>query len=99
VIEFTEVRRLGEALLSVLNREGGPSLGCDRASLEWLDGYIERNRPVFSEDRRRHGAVAFGYVLGEAIIRAFGVRLGVQPALRGVDGGRGAVALHREPNW
>jgi hypothetical protein len=74
VIEFAEVQNLGEQLLWAMKatKACDLSLSYDRQSLDWLDGYIERNRHIFSEERRYHWAISFGYILGEAIIRAFG---------------------------
>lgn len=72
-IPFHELKKRGEVLLDHL-REFNPMLGYDDASIQWLDGYIQRNRHVFSDEGRYGVALGFGYVLGETIIRAVGGR-------------------------
>ena len=72
-LPFDDVRQSGEHLLEVL-REFNPDLGCDAASVEWLDGYVERNRHVFTDQGRYGAALGFGYVLGETLCRMFGGR-------------------------
>jgi hypothetical protein len=47
-------------------------LGYDRKSVEWLDGYIERNRAEFTGEQRERLVFAFGAFLGEAIITTYG---------------------------
>ena len=70
-ILFDEIRKRGELLLEHL-KEFYPALGFDEASVEWLDGYMDRNRHVFSDEGRYGVALGFGYVLGETMIRLFG---------------------------
>ena len=72
LVPFTEIRRRGETLLEGA-REFNGSLCYDEASVKWLDGFIARNLRNFSDADNRYGAaMAFGYALGEAMIRAFG---------------------------
>jgi hypothetical protein len=49
-----------------------PRLDYDCDSIEWLDGFIDRNRHLFSEDKRYGIAMGLGYVLGQTIIRDVG---------------------------
>lgn len=53
-------------------REFNPDLTYDEASIEWLEGYVQRNKHVFSEEGRYGVAIAFGFVLGEVMIRTIG---------------------------
>lgn len=69
-----ELRDRGERIRGHFNRELDISLDYDKHIVEWLDGYINRNRHVFSGDQKYGWAVAFGYILGEAVIRVFGGR-------------------------
>jgi hypothetical protein len=69
-----ELRDRGERIRRHFNKELDLSLDYDQQAVEWLDGYINRNRHVFSGDKKYGWAVAFGYVLGEAVIRVFGGR-------------------------
>src|SRR5687768_1680533 len=70
-IPFDDVRTYGEQLLEIL-REFNPDLTYDEASVEWLDGYVERNRHIFTDEGRYGVALGFGYVLGETMRRQFG---------------------------
>jgi len=70
-IPFEEVRQLGEQLLEIL-RDCNPSLDYDEQSIEWLEGYIGRNRGSLSEDKRYGWAIGIGYVIGETMIASFG---------------------------
>jgi hypothetical protein len=67
-----ELRNGGERIRLFLSEKLQLSLDYDQPTVEWLDGYIERNRHVFSEDKKHGWALAFGYILGEAIVRVFG---------------------------
>lgn len=55
-------------------KEKFPEVALDNstATVEWIEGYISRNRNVFSEERRYGWAVSFGYLIGESIIAVFG---------------------------
>jgi hypothetical protein len=53
-------------------REFNPDLTYDDASIEWLEGFAQRNRDVFSEKGRYGVAIGFGFVLGEVMIRTIG---------------------------
>jgi hypothetical protein len=67
-----ELRDCGENLRLFFNKDLELSLDYDKSTVEWLDGYIDRNRHVFSDDKRYGWALAFGYIVGEALVRAFG---------------------------
>jgi hypothetical protein len=67
-----ELRESGERIRTFFNSDLRLSLDYDAASVEWLSGYIDRNREVLSEEMRYGWALAFGYILGESIIRVFG---------------------------
>jgi len=69
-----ELRDRGERVRVFFNTELQLDLDYDRATVEWLDGYIDRNRDIFSGDKRYGWAMAFGYILGESIVREFGAR-------------------------
>ena len=69
-----ELRDCGERIRVFFNGELQLSLDYDGTTVEWLDGYIDRNRHVLSDDKKYGRAMAFGYIIGEAIVRVFGGR-------------------------
>ncbi len=69
-----ELRDRGERIKLFFNTDLQLALDYDTPTVEWLDGYIDRNRHEFSDDKRYGWALAFGYILGESIVRVFGGR-------------------------
>jgi hypothetical protein len=69
-----ELRDRGERIRLFFNADLQLSLDYDRPTVEWLDGYIDRNRHVFSDDKRYGWALAFGYILGECMVKVFSGR-------------------------
>lgn len=69
-----ELRDRGERIRVFFNVELRLALGYDRPTVEWLGGYIDRNRDVLSEDMKYGWALAFGYIVGEAMVRVLGGR-------------------------
>jgi hypothetical protein len=52
--------------------ELGVKLDLDEESIEWIDGYINRNRESLDNDTKEKLIDIFGSFLGEAIIKNFG---------------------------
>jgi hypothetical protein len=70
-VPFAEIRRRGELVLEQM-KQLNPALDYNEASIEWLDGYIRRNHHTLTEEHLYSWAVAFGYILGETMVRTFG---------------------------
>jgi hypothetical protein len=67
--QFTDLAR---NLISTLSEMLGVTLKYDRASVEWMDGYIERIRPTLDESSVNGLANSIGSFLGECIIANHG---------------------------
>ena len=61
-----------ELVINGVGRMCGVHLDYDEKSVEWLDGYIERNRKDFDEETIKKMTSIFGSFLGECIRRNFG---------------------------
>jgi hypothetical protein len=73
----TEFKRLAQNLMDTFKRDLGVTLTYDEQSLEYLDGYIARNREAIREKTggQPRGIVnAIGSFLGECIIASYGGR-------------------------
>lgn len=71
-ITFEEIKDSGEKTKVHFNEKLDAHLTNDRASVEWIDGYIQRNREVLSPERYVGWSIAFGYLVGEAMIKEYG---------------------------
>src|SRR5262249_28765069 len=67
-----ELRDSGERIRLLFNEHLQLSLDYDEPTVAWLDGYIDRKRHVFSDDKKYGWALAFGFILREAMVRVFG---------------------------
>lgn len=67
-----QIKLLAERLISTLSEKLGVSLEYDRASVEWLGGYIERVRPHLDESSIDGLTGSIGSFLGECIIANHG---------------------------
>jgi hypothetical protein len=72
-LTLEEIREQGEKIRAFFKGKF-PELELDNtpSTVEWIEGYISRNRDVFSEERRYGWAIAFGYMVGETIIAVHG---------------------------
>jgi hypothetical protein len=67
-----QIKDLAQNLIGTLSEMLGVNLKYDRASVEWLDGYIERIRPTLDETSVNGLANSIGSFLGECIIANHG---------------------------
>ena len=66
------IKDLAENLISTLSGMLGVQLKYDRASVEWIDGYIERTRPNLEASAVDGLSNSIGAFLGECIIANHG---------------------------
>lgn len=66
------MKDLAGKLVSTLSEKLGINLKYDRASVEWMDGYIERIRPGIEESAVAGLSHSIGAFLGECIIANHG---------------------------
>jgi len=72
-ITLEEVREAGERIRAFMKSKfPEPALDNSTATVQWIEGYISRNRQVFSEEKRYGWAIALGYLVGESIIAVYG---------------------------
>jgi hypothetical protein len=71
-ITFEEIKSAGEMVIARFNKDFEANLAFNAESVEWVEGYIQRNREVLSKEYRISWSISFGYLLGEAIISAYG---------------------------
>jgi hypothetical protein len=69
-----QIKFLAQRLISTLSEKLGVDLKYDRASVEWLDGYIERVRVHLDESSIDGLTGSIGSFLGECIIANYGGR-------------------------
>jgi hypothetical protein len=67
-----QIKALAQNLISTLSEKLGVNLKYDRASVEWMDGYIERIRPNLEESAVLGLSNSIGAFLGECIIENHG---------------------------
>ncbi|HYN85772.1 MAG TPA: hypothetical protein VER32_10985 [Pyrinomonadaceae bacterium] len=68
-----EFKRLAEFFIATMRANVGVELGYDESSVEWADGFVERQRERFRDDAT--GLVnVVGSFLGECVIANFGGR-------------------------
>ena len=67
-----QIKELAQKLIDTCSEKLGVQLSYDRASVEWLDGYIERIRPHLDESSIGGVANSIGAFLGECIIANYG---------------------------
>jgi hypothetical protein len=67
-----EYRAAAENVVSQLRDDLGVELKYDEASIEWLDGYINRIRTQLNKEAYLGLATALGAYVGETIIRTYG---------------------------
>lgn len=71
-LDFEELRRSGEKLLSELNHEFGQNLGYNSKTVAWLDEHTSRIRDTLSEGHIEELARSIGYIIGQSIIEEYG---------------------------
>jgi hypothetical protein len=67
-----QIKGLARNLISTLSEKLGVDLKYDRASVEWMDGYIERIRTTLDESSVNGLANSIGSFLGECIVANHG---------------------------
>jgi hypothetical protein len=67
-----QMKELAQKLISTLSEQLGVSLKYDRASVEWMDGYIARIRPSLEVSAIIGLSNSIGAFLGECIIANHG---------------------------
>jgi hypothetical protein len=67
-----QIKELARTFISRCSEKLGVNLEYDRASVEWVDGYIERVRPHLDEPSIDGLASWIGSFLGECIIANYG---------------------------
>ena len=67
-------REMAEKLIATMGAQSGLELGYDDASVEWVDGFIERQRVRFSGDEAQGLVNVIGAFLGECVIANDGGR-------------------------
>ena len=70
--QYENIRKNAELVVKVFAENDGVELDFDESSVEWLDGYIERNRENFDEETVRGLVNVLGSFLGECICRNYG---------------------------
>jgi hypothetical protein len=73
---MSEMRALAEHCVAVFREQGIADLRFDEAAVEWIDGYIERQRvnnsANLTEEFRQGLSNSLGAVVGECIIATYG---------------------------
>ena len=67
-----QIKDLAQKLVSTLSERLGVQLRYDRASVEWVDGYIERVRLNLDESSIVGLTTSIGSFLGECVIANYG---------------------------
>jgi hypothetical protein len=67
-----EFKRLAALFISTMSQAAGVELKLDEPSIEWADGFIERQRTLHGEDENRGMSNVIGSFLGECIIANYG---------------------------
>ena len=67
-----QIKELAQDFTSTVSNMLGKNLRYDRASVEWLSGYIERVRPTLDEVSTEGLTQSIGAFLGECIIANYG---------------------------
>lgn len=70
--QMENIRRNADLVVKVFAENNNVSLDYDEDSIEWLDGYIERNRENFDEATINRLVSVLGSFLGECVKRNFG---------------------------
>ena len=67
-----EYRAAAQNVVSQLREDLGVELKYDEASIEWLDGYINRIRTQLKKEAYLGLAIALGAYVGDVIIKTYG---------------------------
>lgn len=70
--QLENIRRNAELVVKIFAEKNNVNLDFDEDSIEWLDGYIERNRENFDEETIDKMSGVLGSFLGECLCRNFG---------------------------
>ena len=65
-------KELAEKLISTMSAQSGVELGYDAASVEWVDGFIERQRVRLQGDEARGLINVIGAFVGECVVANYG---------------------------
>ena len=66
------IRRNAELVIKTFTENNNVNLNFDAPSVEWIDGYIERNRARWDEQMTESLSAMLGSFVGECIRRNFG---------------------------
>ncbi len=72
--ELENIRKNADLVIKVIGENNGVNLAFDADSVEWLDGFIERQRENADEEKIQKLSSVLGSFLGECIINNFGGR-------------------------
>jgi hypothetical protein len=67
-----KIRANAERVVSIANMELGKNVGYDKAGVEWLDGFIQRQHEQGDQSIRNSLVQTLGAYLGECIVHSFG---------------------------
>jgi len=67
-------REMAEKLITTMGAQSGLELGYDDASVEWVDGFVERQRVRFQGEEAQGLVNVIGAFLGECVIANHGGR-------------------------
>lgn len=70
--QLENIRKNAELVIKVIGENNGVELAFDAGSVEWLDGFIERQRENADDEKIRSLSSVLGSFLGECIINNFG---------------------------
>ena len=70
--EFENIRKNAELVIMVMGSENDVELGLNAESVEWVDGFIERQRVGADADKMNDLTNSLGSFLGECIRENFG---------------------------
>lgn len=71
-LTFEEIRGEGERVRKHFQDTLDVALDYDRDTVVWLDGFIQRNRHLVTDEKHYLWAISLGYILGESLRRGFG---------------------------
>lgn len=70
--QLENIRRNAELVVETFAENNSVELDFDEESVEWIDGYIEKNRADWSPETAERLSVVLGSFLGECICRNYG---------------------------
>jgi len=82
-----------EVVKTVLAENLEVRLDLDEQSIEWLDGYVERNREFWEPEVKQQHTSILGSFLGEAIVKNYGGQWAYSEGSLGIDFGNDTFAF------